>query len=76
MFLLIEVTAAVVAFLLEPKEDWKLLIWLIPQRFCYRQLMYYVAIKSTITAIRGSVVGWGKLERKATVQHSEQTGET
>jgi cellulose synthase/poly-beta-1,6-N-acetylglucosamine synthase-like glycosyltransferase len=68
LFLLIEVIAALVAFMLEPKEDWKLLIWLLLQRFCYRQLMYYVAIKSTIVAIRGSVVGWGKLERKATVQ--------
>jgi len=31
-------------------------------------LMYYVAIQSVISAIRGKVVGWGKLERKATVQ--------
>jgi hypothetical protein len=29
--------------------------------------MYYVAIKSTLMAIRGTTVGWGKLERKATV---------
>ena len=29
--------------------------------------MYYVAIKSFLTAVRGTVVGWGKLERKATV---------
>ena len=50
-----------------PSEDLKLLIWLVFQRFLYRQLMYYVAIKSTLTAIRGTVVGWGKLERKATV---------
>jgi peptidoglycan-N-acetylglucosamine deacetylase len=56
-----------VAFLLERKEDWRLLIWLVFQRFLYRQLMYYVAIKSTLTAIRGTIVGWGKLERKATV---------
>ena len=49
------------------KEDWRLLIWLVFQRFLYRQLMYYVAIKSTLTAIRGTIVGWGKLERKATV---------
>jgi cellulose synthase/poly-beta-1,6-N-acetylglucosamine synthase-like glycosyltransferase/peptidoglycan/xylan/chitin deacetylase (PgdA/CDA1 family)/spore germination protein YaaH len=68
LFLLIEVIAALVAFLLEPKEDRTLLIWLLLQRFCYRQLMYYVAIKSTIAAIRGSFVSWGKLERKATVQ--------
>jgi peptidoglycan-N-acetylglucosamine deacetylase len=38
------------------------------QRFCYRQVMYYVMIKSVAMAIRGPVVGWGKLERKATVE--------
>ncbi|BAZ17452.1 polysaccharide deacetylase [Calothrix sp. NIES-4071] len=67
LFLSVDLLAALVAFCLERKEDWKLLIWLLPQRFFYRQLMYYVAIKSTITAIKGSMVGWGKLERKATV---------
>ena len=60
--------AAAVAFLLERGEDWTLLAWLLLQRFFYRQLMYYVAIKSTVTAIRGTIVGWGKLERKATVK--------
>jgi hypothetical protein len=29
--------------------------------------MYYVAIKSVLAALRGFEVGWGKLERKATV---------
>jgi hypothetical protein len=29
--------------------------------------MYYVMVKSVATAIRGAVVGWGQLERKATV---------
>lgn len=30
--------------------------------------MYYVAIKSTLASLRGVLVGWGKLERKATVK--------
>jgi len=30
--------------------------------------MYYVAIKSTLTSLRGVLVGWGKIDRKATVQ--------
>lgn len=30
-------------------------------------MMYYVMIKSVATAARGTLVGWGKLERKATV---------
>lgn len=29
--------------------------------------MYYVMIKSVVVAVRGAAVGWGKLERKATV---------
>ena len=38
------------------------------QRFGYRQLMYYVVLRSISTAIRGSFVGWGKLERHGTVK--------
>jgi peptidoglycan-N-acetylglucosamine deacetylase len=53
---------------LETRERWSLLWWLLLQRFCYRQIMYYVMVKSVAVAIRGAVVGWGKLERKATVQ--------
>ena len=67
VFIAVDGLAAVLGFLLERKEDWSLLVWLPLQRFWYRQLMYYVAVKSTLTAIRGSAVGWGKLERKATV---------
>ncbi len=67
VFIAVDGLAAVFGFLLERDEDWTLLIWLPLQRFWYRQLMYYVAVKSTLTAIRGSAVGWGKLERKATV---------
>ena len=49
---------------LRQEELW----WLFLQRFCYRQVMYYVMIKSVAMALRGPVVGWGKLERKATVE--------
>ena len=70
LFLLVDFLAALVAFLLEKTEDWRLMVWLLFQRFFYRQLMYYVAIKSTLAALRGSIVGWGKLERKATVRGS------
>ena len=37
------------------------------QRFGYRQLMYYVVVRSISTAMRGPFVGWGKLERMGTV---------
>jgi len=68
LFLAIDWTSACFAFLLERRERWSLLWWLFLQRFCYRQVMYYVMIKSVAMAIRGPVVGWGKLERKATAE--------
>ena len=68
LFLAIDWVSACFAFLLERKERWSLLWWLFLQRFCYRQVMYYVMIKSVTMAIRGPVVGWGKLERKATAE--------
>ena len=68
LFLAIDWASACFAFLLERRERWSLLWWLFLQRFCYRQVMYYVMIKSVAMAIRGPVVGWGKLERKATAE--------
>jgi cellulose synthase/poly-beta-1,6-N-acetylglucosamine synthase-like glycosyltransferase/peptidoglycan/xylan/chitin deacetylase (PgdA/CDA1 family)/spore germination protein YaaH len=68
LFLAIDWVSACFAFLLERRERWSLLWWLFLQRFCYRQVMYYVMIKSVTMAIRGPVVGWGKLERKATAE--------
>jgi peptidoglycan-N-acetylglucosamine deacetylase len=67
IFLLVDWLVAVVAFLMEPGED-RRLIWLVfLQRFAYRQLMYFVVLRSFVAAVRGGIVGWGKLERKATV---------
>jgi cellulose synthase/poly-beta-1,6-N-acetylglucosamine synthase-like glycosyltransferase/peptidoglycan/xylan/chitin deacetylase (PgdA/CDA1 family) len=75
IFVALEFAAAGVAFLLEPKENRRLLVWLFWQRFFYRQLMYYVAIKSTLASLRGVAVGWQKLERKATVKaHTDDVG--
>jgi len=68
LFLAIDWLSSCFAFVLERKERWRLLWWLFLQRFCYRQVMYYVMIKSVAMAIRGPVVGWGKLERKATAE--------
>lgn len=68
LFLAIDWVTAGFAFLLEKKERWRLLWWLFLQRFCYRQVMYYVMIKSVAVAIRGTTVGWGKLDRKATAE--------
>jgi cellulose synthase/poly-beta-1,6-N-acetylglucosamine synthase-like glycosyltransferase/peptidoglycan/xylan/chitin deacetylase (PgdA/CDA1 family) len=39
-------------------------LWLlIPQRLIYRQLMYYVILKSFVNVLRGRLVGWGSLTR-------------
>ncbi len=71
LFVTVDYLAAILAFALERRESWSLLVWLFWQRFFYRQLMYYVAIKSAFTSLRGVLVGWGKLERKATVTVQE-----
>lgn len=68
VFLAVDYLTCVLAFLMERKEDWKLLLWLFWQRLLYRQVMYYIAVKSVFAAIRGRSVVWGKVERKATVQ--------
>lgn len=68
IFLFVDWLGSALAFLMEPGED-KSLTWLILiQRFAYRQIMYWVVVRSFKTAFQGRGVGWGKLERKATVQ--------
>jgi cellulose synthase/poly-beta-1,6-N-acetylglucosamine synthase-like glycosyltransferase/peptidoglycan/xylan/chitin deacetylase (PgdA/CDA1 family)/spore germination protein YaaH len=68
LFLITDWLGAIIAFLMEPDEE-KGLSWLIMlQRFVYRQIMYSVVLKSFVAAVRGQVVGWGVLERKATVE--------
>ena len=68
IFTLVDVAGAALAFAFE-KEDYKKLIWMIPQRLVYRQLMYYIIIKSFSTAIKGELQGWGVLKRTGNVKH-------
>jgi cellulose synthase/poly-beta-1,6-N-acetylglucosamine synthase-like glycosyltransferase/peptidoglycan/xylan/chitin deacetylase (PgdA/CDA1 family) len=68
VFTVVDLLAAGIGFLLEKGEDWSLLWWLVLQRFGYRQIMYYVVLRSIWAAVRGPVVGWGKLERAGTVK--------
>jgi len=71
IFLLVDWVATVIGFFLEPQED-RSLTWLVfLQRFAYRQVMYWVVVRSVVAALRGRMVGWGKLERKATVVREE-----
>ena len=69
-FLVVDVLAAAVGFTFERRENWKLLAWLPVQRFGYRQVMYFVMVKSVKTAFKGILVGWNSVERKATVEES------
>jgi peptidoglycan-N-acetylglucosamine deacetylase len=39
----------------------------IVQRFTYRQILYWVAMRALLAAIKGTFVGWGKLVRTGTV---------
>jgi len=68
VFIAVDLLAAMAGFALERHEDWRLLWWLPLQRFGYRQIMYYVVLRSLWTALRGPFVGWGKLERHGTVK--------
>src|SRR5438309_1705447 len=52
-FLLIDILTCMVAFVLERKEDWTLLIPVLLQRFYYRQLMYVVLFRSVKEAVSG-----------------------
>ena len=66
-FFLVELLSGCVAYALE-EENPKDLALLFFQRLFYRQMMHEVLIKSLLYALRGRLVGWGKLERTASVQ--------
>jgi cellulose synthase/poly-beta-1,6-N-acetylglucosamine synthase-like glycosyltransferase/peptidoglycan/xylan/chitin deacetylase (PgdA/CDA1 family)/spore germination protein YaaH len=65
-FVLIDFLVAIIAFWME-KEDYKKLVYIIPQRFIWRQLMYYVLFKSVRKALKGELSGWGALKRTGNV---------
>jgi peptidoglycan-N-acetylglucosamine deacetylase len=64
-FLMIDILTCVIAFALERKEDWTLLVPVLLQRFYYRQLMYMVLFRSVKEAVSGRPVGWRGVEREA-----------
>ena len=67
LFVGVDFLASALAFAFEERESPSLLLWLFWQRFFYRQLMYYVAIRVMLASLRGAAVGWVTIERKATV---------
>ncbi len=67
IFSVVDMAGAALAFAYE-KEDYKKLVWMIPQRFIYRQLMYYILFKSFNKALKGELQGWGVLKRTGNVK--------
>nr|WP_315244187.1 polysaccharide deacetylase family protein [uncultured Flavobacterium sp.] len=65
-FMLVDVLVSVIAFIFE-KEKLTKLIWLIPQRFVYRQLMYVILFRALKRAIKGESQSWGVLKRTGNV---------
>ncbi|MDQ1644223.1 MAG: hypothetical protein QOJ50_407 [Cryptosporangiaceae bacterium] len=58
----LQLVTAIVAFRLD-RESLKAL-WVLPlQQFLYRQLMYFVIIRSVVTAMSGARLRWQKLRR-------------
>ena len=66
-FVLIDFAVAILAFRME-REDYKKLVYIIPQRFIWRQLMYYVLFKSIRKALKGELSAWGVLKRTGNVR--------
>ena len=69
IFTVVDVAGAALAFAFE-KEDYKKLLWMIPQRLVYRQLMYYILLKSFNRALKGELQGWGVLKRTGNVKQA------
>ncbi|GAC1380526.1 MAG: glycosyltransferase [Ginsengibacter sp.] len=66
IFTFVDSLGAAVAFSFE-KVNFAKLLWIIPQRLIYRQLMYYILFKSFNKALKGELQGWGVLKRTGNV---------
>ncbi len=66
-FQLLDIGAAVAALRMDILRSWSLIPLIVLQRFCYRQLLYVVALRSLLAAVKGRFVGWGKLVRTGSV---------
>jgi cellulose synthase/poly-beta-1,6-N-acetylglucosamine synthase-like glycosyltransferase/spore germination protein YaaH/peptidoglycan/xylan/chitin deacetylase (PgdA/CDA1 family) len=66
IFTLVDMAGAALAFAYEKENVFKL-VWMLPQRIIYRQMMYYILIKSFGKALKGEMQGWGSLKRTGNV---------
>ncbi|WP_454046519.1 polysaccharide deacetylase family protein [Chryseobacterium sp. Marseille-Q8038] len=67
IFLLVDASLALVAFIVQ-REKLINLLYIIPQRFGYRWLMYIVLFKSLRKALKGEMQSWGFLKRTGNVK--------
>lgn len=67
LFILLDFLTTLFAFLIDKKNNKRLLFLVFLQRFFYRQLIYYTCWKALIIAINGNLVGWEKIIRKNSV---------
>lgn len=67
LFLAVDASVSIMAYLFEHEKLW-VLLWIIPQRFFYRWIMYYVLFKSYLKAIKGELQQWGVLKRTGNVK--------
>lgn len=67
LFLLVDGSISLMAYLFERQKLW-VLLWIIPQRFCYRWIMYYVLFRSYMKAVKGELQTWGVLKRTGNVK--------
>lgn len=70
IFLIVDTIGSALAFSFE-NENMNRLKLLFPQRFAYRQLMYWVLIKAIVKAIKGELMNWGSLKRTGNVKLEE-----
>ncbi len=66
LFLAMDMAASIMAFAIE-KAPKKYILFVLIQRFFYRQFMYVVTYKSIVAAIKGRKHGWNKLRRTNSV---------
>jgi peptidoglycan-N-acetylglucosamine deacetylase len=66
LFLAMDLIGSLTAFALDKKNISKI-VWVLFQRFYYRQFMYVVAIKALIAILKGRRYEWSKLDRSGTV---------
>ncbi len=67
IFQLVDLAGSILAFSFE-RENVRRLWMLIPQRFTYRWLMYYVLFKAILKVLKGELQSWGVLKRTGNVE--------